>query len=53
MSSDLDPQRNAALLGHFPEGQVLITTAGVLPTAAHPDRIVQIHGGTIVEGGTR
>ena len=49
--SELDPQRAAALLGHFPEGQVLITTAGVLPTAAHPDRIVHIHGGVIVEGG--
>lgn len=49
--SELDPQRAAALLGHFPEGQVLITTAGVLPTAAHPDRIVHIHGGVVVEGG--
>jgi DNA replication and repair protein RecF len=51
--SELDPQRSAALLGHFPDGQVLITTAGVLPTAAHPDRIVQIHGGAVVEGGAR
>ena len=49
--SELDPQRSAALLRHFPEGQVLITTAGVLPTAAHPDRIVQIHGGAVVQGG--
>ena len=49
--SELDPQRAAALLGHFPEGQVLITTAGVLPTAAHPNRIVHIHGGVVVEGG--
>jgi len=51
--SELDPQRSAALLGHFPDGQVLITTAGILPTAAHPDRIVQIYGGAVVEGGAR
>ncbi len=51
--SELDPQRAAALLGHFPEGQVLITTAGVLPTAAHPDRIVHIHGGAVVDGDGR
>lgn len=49
--SELDPQRSAALLRHFPEGQVLITTAGILPTEAHPDRIVQIHGGAVVQGG--
>lgn len=51
--SELDPQRAAALLGHFPEGQVLITTAGVLPTVAHPDRIVHIHGGAVVDGDGR
>jgi DNA replication and repair protein RecF len=46
--SELDPQRSAALLRHFPVGQVLITTAGLLPAAAHPDRIVHIAAGAIV-----
>jgi DNA replication and repair protein RecF len=40
--SELDPARAAALLGHLPEGQVIITTATPLPAAAHPDRILEI-----------
>jgi DNA replication and repair protein RecF len=47
--SELDPSRAAALLRHFPEGQVLITTAGYLPEAAHPDRIVRIQQGAVVQ----
>jgi DNA replication and repair protein RecF len=46
--SELDPGRAAALLGHLPAGQVVITTAGGLPTAAHPDRILTIRDGTVV-----
>lgn len=46
--SELDPHRSAALLRHFPVGQVLITTADLLPEAAHPDRIVRISAGAIV-----
>jgi DNA replication and repair protein RecF len=46
--SELDPFRCEALLRHMPEGQVVITTAHVLPTAAHPDSIVHISGGAIV-----
>lgn len=47
--SELDPRRSAALLGHLPPGQVVLTTAGVLPAAAHPDAIVRIDAGTVVE----
>lgn len=47
--SELDPHRSAALLRHFPQGQVLITSAGVLPQTAHPDILVHIEGGTIRE----
>ncbi len=47
--SELDPQRSAALLRHFPVGQVLITTAGLLPDIAHIERVIRISGGEIIE----
>jgi DNA replication and repair protein RecF len=47
--SELDPLRCAALLRHLPPGQVVLTTAGVLPDAAHPDAIVRIADGTVAE----
>jgi DNA replication and repair protein RecF len=46
--SELDPVRCAALLGHLPAGQVVITTAGALPEAAHPDVIVRIAEAAVV-----
>ncbi len=46
--SELDPRRSAALLHHLPVGQVVLTTAGVLPEAAHPDAIVHIDSGAVV-----
>ncbi len=46
--SELDPKRSAALLHHLPAGQVVITTAGVLPEAAHPDAVVRIADGAVV-----
>lgn len=46
--SELDPQRSAALLRHFPVGQVLITTAGVLPDIAHIERVIKIRLGAVV-----
>jgi DNA replication and repair protein RecF len=49
--SELDPQRCEALLRHMPPGQVLITTAQVLPEAAHPDSIIHISHGTVVTDG--
>jgi DNA replication and repair protein RecF len=46
--SELDPQRCQALLRHLPPGQVVLTTAGVLPDAAHPDAVVHIEDGMVV-----
>ncbi len=45
--SELDPGRCEALLRHLPVGQVVLTTAGVLPEAAHPDAIVRIDAGMV------
>jgi DNA replication and repair protein RecF len=45
--SELDPDRSAALLDNLPAGQVLLTTAGVLPPGAEPDVVLEIAGGTI------
>lgn len=47
--SELDPARAAALLGHVPSGQVVITSASPLPDAASPDRVLHIDGGTVIE----
>jgi DNA replication and repair protein RecF len=49
--SELDPGRSAALLGHLPAGQVVITTAGGLPAAAHPDRVLTIRAGAVAADG--
>ncbi|MCU1503600.1 MAG: recF, partial [Ilumatobacteraceae bacterium] len=45
--SELDPHRSTKLLAHLPAGQVILTTAGVLPDAAHPDAIVRIEAGAV------
>ncbi len=45
--SELDAARGAALLAHLPDGQVVLTTAGVLPAGARPDRVIRIHAGTV------
>lgn len=50
--SELDPERCAALLGHLPRGQVVITTASPLPDSARPDRIIRIADGRVVDTGT-
>jgi DNA replication and repair protein RecF len=47
--SELDADRAAALLGHLPPGQVVLTTATELPAAAHPDRVVRIDGAKLLE----
>ncbi len=46
--SELDAHRAAALLGSLPAGQVVITTAGAIPDAAHPDRVIRIEAGAVV-----
>ena len=46
--SELDPVRCAALLGHLPPGQVVLTTAGPLPEVAHPDATLRIERGMVV-----
>jgi DNA replication and repair protein RecF len=47
--SELDPERATALLANLPPGQVVITSASPLPAAAHPDRVIEIAAGTVVE----
>ena len=47
--SELDDHRATALLGHLPAGQVIITTASELPTAARADHILRIAAGTVVD----
>jgi DNA replication and repair protein RecF len=46
--SELDPGRSAALLANLPSGQVVLTTASVLPDAAHPDAVIRIDAGMVV-----
>src|SRR5688500_10268542 len=46
--SELDTHRATALLGSLPAGQIVITTAGVIPPAASPDRVIRIDHGAIV-----
>ena len=47
--SELDNDRAAALLAHLPKGQVIITTAATLPEAAHPDTVLTISNGSVVD----
>jgi DNA replication and repair protein RecF len=47
--SELDPARCAALLRHLPPGQVVLTTAGPLPEPAHPERVLRVERGKLVE----
>jgi DNA replication and repair protein RecF len=49
--SELDAGRAAALLGHLPPGQVVITTAAAVPTAARPERILRVNAGVVVAEG--
>jgi DNA replication and repair protein RecF len=45
--SELDPQRSDALLRALPPGQILLSTAGVLPAGARPDLVLDVHDGTV------
>lgn len=46
--SELDDGRSTALLEHLPDGQVIITTASELPSAARADRILRVKAGEVV-----
>lgn len=45
--SELDDHRATALLEHLPAGQVVITTAHELPSAARPDRVLRVEDGVV------
>ena len=47
--SELDAGRARALLGHLPIGQVILTTATALPEHAHPDRVLRIAAGRVID----
>jgi DNA replication and repair protein RecF len=47
--SELDPARAAALVQHLPPGQTLLTTAGVIPGGVHPERLLRVVGGRLVD----
>ncbi len=47
--SELDESRAAALLGHLPTGQVIITSAASLPPDAVADRRLRVESGTVSE----
>ena len=46
--SELDAERGAALVGHLPDGQVLLTTAGEVPPGAVPALTLRVHDGTVL-----
>lgn len=49
--SELDPQRSQALLSALPAGQVLLSTAGALPTGVLPEQVITVVDGTARPGG--
>ncbi|MHB8671035.1 MAG: DNA replication/repair protein RecF [Acidimicrobiales bacterium] len=49
--SELDPERSRALVEHLPRGQAVLTTAGPVPLAAAPERVVRIEDGCVLEEG--
>jgi DNA replication and repair protein RecF len=51
--SELDDSRATALLAHLPAGQVVITTASELPTAARADHVMRIVSGEVVRDDMR
>ncbi len=46
--SELDDQRAGALVENLPPGQTLLTTAGTLPAAVHPDRTATVVAGKVL-----
>lgn len=47
--SELDANRAAALVECLPPGQTLLTTAGVVPEGVHPQRLLRVEDGRLVE----
>jgi DNA replication and repair protein RecF len=47
--SELDARRSGALVRNLPAGQTLLTTAGEIPGAVEPDRVLRIAAGRIEE----
>jgi DNA replication and repair protein RecF len=47
--SELDDHRATSLLGHLPDGQIVITTASELPPTARADRILRVVDGTVAD----
>jgi DNA replication and repair protein RecF len=45
--SELDHDRSAALIDALPAAQVVLTTAGVLPDGAAPDRVINLERETV------
>ena len=46
--SELDPARSDALLSSLPAGQILLSTAGVLPADARPELVVRVEDGKLL-----
>jgi DNA replication and repair protein RecF len=46
--SELDPERSEALLASLPAGQVLLSTAGPLPSPARPETVIRIEDGKVL-----
>lgn len=47
--SELDSNRAASLVECLPHGQTLLTTAGVVPEAVHPQRLLHVEDGRLVD----
>jgi len=47
--SELDPARSEALIAHIPAGQALVSTTGLLPSAATPDRVLVVRNGAVTQ----
>ena len=50
--SELDPERGRALVAHLPPGQTVLTTAGGVPSDAHPDVVLRLRRGAVTAVGT-
>ena len=46
--SELDGERSAALVAHLPDGQALLTTAGVVPAGIRPALTLKVADGRVV-----